>query len=155
MDDFRGDIWDFYDELKAYKERPTKKGKRRLSERFDELFGRTTGYDDLDHRIRLTRAKKEHLLLVLDFPELPLDNNESERTLREWVIKRRISGGTRSLAGTKAWDVTLSLCDTARKLGQDFYAYLVDRISGRRELPSLADQIFEQSGTTHPDKYVA
>jgi hypothetical protein len=155
VDDFRGEIWDFYDQLKAYQSRPSKKEKRWLSERFDELFGQTTGYVDLDHRIGLTRAKKEHLLLALDFPELPLDNNESERTLREWVIKRRISGGTRSLAGTKAWDTTLSLCDTARKLGQNFYAYLVDRISGRNELPSLADQIFKQSGTAKPDQAAA
>jgi hypothetical protein len=155
LDDFRGDIWDFYEELKAYKQRPTKRDKRRLAKRFDELFGRTTGYDALDHRIGLTRDKKKHLLLVLDFPGVPLENNESERALREWVIKRRISSGTRSEAGTKAWDAMLSLCDTARKLGQDFYAYLVDRISGRMELPSLCDQIFEQSGIPHPESAAA
>ena len=155
VDDFRGEIWDFYFELKAYKECPTKQEKEHLSKRFGELFDRTTGYEELDHRIRLTYAKKEHLLLVLEFPELPLDNNESERTLREWVIKRRISGGTRSKAGTKAWDVTLSLCDTARKLGQNFYFYLVDRISGRNTLPSLADQIFEQSGVERPESATA
>ena len=89
--------------------------------------------------------------MVLEFPDLPLDNNESERTLREWVIKRHISGGTRSQAGTKAWDVGLSLCGTARKLGQEFYAYLVDRISGKNELPSLAEQIFERSGVQNPE----
>lgn len=150
VEDVRGEIWDYYDELKAYKERPTKKEKKRLSKRFDELFGKRTGYAELDHRLGLTLAKKDHLLLVLQHPEIPLENNESERTLREWVIKRRISGGTRSTAGTRAWDVTLSLCDTARKVGQNFYQYLVDRLSGRCRLPSLADQIFDKAGVDNP-----
>ncbi len=38
-----------------------------------------------------------YLLLVLDFPEVPLDNNEAERALREYVIKGKISNGTRTL----------------------------------------------------------
>jgi hypothetical protein len=151
VEDFRDEIWDYYDQLKAYKERPTKKARKRLDKRFDELFGRTTGYDKLDHRIALTRAKKENLLLVLQFPEVPLDNNESERSLREWVIKRHISRGTRTLAGTRAWDVNLSLCDTARKVGQNYYEYLIDRISGRHRLPSLAERIFEISGASNPE----
>ena len=38
------------------------------------------------------------VLLVLDFPEVPLDNNEAERALREYVVKRKISNGTRTEA---------------------------------------------------------
>lgn len=151
LDDFLGDFWDYYDELKEYKEHPTKKARKRLEKKFDELFGRTTGYDELDHRIALTRAKKEQLLLVLQFPEAPLDNNESERSLREWVIKRHISRGVRSQAGARAWESNFTLCDTARKVGQSYYHYLVDRISGKNELPSLAERIFELSGVPNPD----
>jgi hypothetical protein len=32
---------------------------------FDDLFGQTSGYQQLDERLALTRAKKEALLMVL------------------------------------------------------------------------------------------
>ncbi len=46
-----------------------------LEKEFDELFSTDTGYEELDKRIALTREKKEELLLVLRFPEIPLHNN--------------------------------------------------------------------------------
>jgi len=138
VDDFRSEIWDYYHRLEAYATAPTKELKQELSADFDELFSRTTGYDELDRRIALTHQKKRELLLVLDFPEVPLDNNEAERTLREYVIKRKISNGTPTEDGTKAWEVFLSLLDTCRKNDVSFYDYLCDRISKFYEMPSLA-----------------
>ena len=35
-------------------------------------------------------------------PEVPADNNAAERSLRHFVISRKISGGTRSPQGTDA-----------------------------------------------------
>jgi hypothetical protein len=141
VDDFRSEIWDYYDRLKAYAAAPTEKLKRELSADFDKLFSRTTGYDELDRRIALTLQKKRELLLVLDFPDVPLDNNEAERALREYVIKRKISNGTRTDDGTKAWEVFLSLLDTCRKNDVSFYDYLCDRISKSYEMPSLASLV--------------
>lgn len=139
--DLRSEIWDYYDRLKVYAAAPTKKLKQKLSADFDELFSRTTGYDALDRRIALTLQKKRELLLVLDFPEAPLDNNEAERALREYVIKRKISNGTRTDDGTKSWETFLSLLDTCRKNGVSFYDYLCDRISKSYEMPSLASLV--------------
>lgn len=141
VDDFRTEIWDYYDRLKAYTAAPTEELKQKLSADFDDLFARTTGYDELDRRIALTRQKKRPLLLVLDFPDVPLDNNEAERALREYVIKRKISNGTRSDDGTEAWEVMLSLLDTCRKNDVSFYAYLCDRISKSYIIPSLASVV--------------
>jgi hypothetical protein len=141
VDDFRSEIWDYYNRLKAYAAAPTEELKHKLSADFDELFSRTTGYDELDRRIALTRQKKRELLLVLDFPEVPLDNNDAERALREYVIKRKISNGTRTDDGTEAWEVMLSLLDTCRKNDVNFYAYLCDRISRSYEMPSLASVV--------------
>lgn len=138
VDDFRADIWDYVGQLKAYAAAPTEELKQELSAAFDELFSPTTGYDELDRRIALTHQKKQALLLVLDFPEVPLDNNEAERAVREYVIKRKISNGTRTEKGTKAWEVFLSLLDTCRKNDVNFYDYLCDRISKTCEMPSLA-----------------
>lgn len=141
VDDFRSEIWEYYERLKAYAAAPTEKLKQKLSADFDELFSRKTGYDELDHRIALTLHKKRELLVVLDFPEVPLDNNEAERALREYVIKRKISNGTRTDEGTKAWEIFLSLLDTCRKNGVSFYDYLCDRISKSYEMPALASLV--------------
>ena len=141
VDDFRSEIWNCYDRLTAYSAAPTENLKQELSADFDELFSRTTGYDELDRRLALTLQKKRELLLVLDFPEVPLDNNEAERALREYVIKRKISNGTRTEDGTKAWEVFLSLLDTCRKNDVSFYDYLCDRISKSHKMPSLASVV--------------
>ena len=138
LDNFRSEIWAFYDRLKAYAAAPTETEKQALFEAFDELFGRTTDYADLDHRIALTRAKKTGLLVVLDFPEIPLNNNLAERDLREGVVKRKISYGPRVTDGAQAWEVFLTILATCRKNSVNFYAYLCDRISQTNLMPALA-----------------
>lgn len=148
VDDFRGEIWDYYDRLTAYAAAPTEALKQDLSAAFDALFSRTTGYEALDQRIARTRQKKAALLLVLDFPEVPLENNEAERALREYVIKRKISNGTRTAAGTQAWEVFLSLLDTCRKNGVDFYRYLCDRISNAYQMPALDSLVLAHAQAT-------
>ena len=138
LNDFRSDIWAYYDYLKAYAAAPTEAEKQVLSEAFDELFSCTTDYDALDHRIALTRAKKKELLVVLDFPDVPLDNNLAERDLREGVVKRKISYGPRGAAGAQGWHHFLTLLATCRKNGVNFYAYLRDRISQTNQMLPLA-----------------
>ena len=52
---------------------------------------------------RLCRRMENHikeLFLFVAEPEVPSDNNAAERSLRPVVISRKISGGTRSAAGT-------------------------------------------------------
>ena len=49
-------------------------------------------------------------------PEIPLHNNCAEIAVREGVIKRKISYGTRSDLGKLAWEYMLSIMDTCRKL---------------------------------------
>ena len=47
--------------------------------------------------------------LVLDQPETPLTNNESERDIRSIVIKRKVSAGTRSDDGKDSRDTLKAL----------------------------------------------
>lgn len=135
---FRTELWAYYEQLKAFKLHPTQTEQARLSQTFDELFGRVTGYAELDRRIALTRANKAELLLVLDFPEVPLENNLAERDLREGVVKRKISSGPRGPDGAQAWEVFLTLLATCRKNGVNFFAYLCDRIAQLNQAPPLA-----------------
>lgn len=69
-----------------------------------------------------TRALARELLndwetfwVVLDYPDLPLTNNEAERALRHWVIARRIGMGTRPPQGTRAFALLASAIETYRK----------------------------------------
>ncbi|MCJ7688200.1 MAG: transposase [Clostridiaceae bacterium] len=139
-------FWIYYRKLIRYKKNPTKALKKKLDTEFNKLFGTNTGYAELDERIRLTRNKKKHLLVVLDYPEVPLHNNIAELAIRIYVIKRKISFGTKSADGTRSWETFFSILDTCRKLNIDFREYVLDRISGIFQMPSLA-QIIEQVST--------
>ena len=141
VDDFRSRIWEYYKELTEYKKNPTKEEKIRLSNLFDEIFSTKTGYDGLDNRIELTKKKKESLLVVLDHPDTPLHNNPAELALRMYVIKRKISFGTKSKDGTKSWETFFTIMDTCRKLGINFRDYLHDKISNQNKMSPLASLI--------------
>jgi len=66
---------------------------------------------------RLPRHQDELFLFVL-LPAVPADNNLAERSLRPLVVMRKISGGTRSPAGSKTRLTLASLFATwqARQL---------------------------------------
>jgi hypothetical protein len=141
LTDFQKQFWDYYHQLQSYREAPTSALADQLRTGFDTLFSTQTGYDQLDQRIAKTRAKKEHLLLVLDYPHLPLHNNPAELGVRQRVRKRDISFGPRSADGVAAWDTFMTLTETAKKLGVSFYQYAFDRISQANHLPALAQLV--------------
>jgi hypothetical protein len=141
LDDFLKRYWGFYGQLLVYRGHPTAEDRTRLAGEFDALFSTVTGYDALDERIAKTKAKKKSLLMVLEHPEIPLHNNSAELAARKRVRRRKISFGTRSEDGTKAWDTFATLEATTKKLGVSFYEYIYDRIAGAYKMPSLADLI--------------
>jgi hypothetical protein len=47
--------------------------------------------------------------MVLERPEIPLHNNGAENAIRDYVKKRKISGGTRSHTGRRCRDTFTSL----------------------------------------------
>jgi hypothetical protein len=134
-------FWAYYDKLLAYKNSPSPESADELSAEFDQLFSSSTGYNDLDQRILKTKAKKNELLLVLQYPEIPLHNNAAELAARVMPRKRDVSLHTMTVEGTKANDTFLSIVETCKKLGVNPFDYLIDRISKKYELPSLAEII--------------
>jgi hypothetical protein len=139
----RGLIWWFYADLKVYRLDPTPRRRRELRARFDRIFRRRTGFASLDRLLQRLHANKAELLMVLDYPEIPLHTNGSENDIRCQVTKRHVSGGTRSDTGRDCRDAFLGLAKTCRKLGVDFWDYLGARlgICGSPTVPSLADLI--------------
>lgn len=145
LSDFRSRYWAYYTELLIYKREPTPDKKCWLAQEFEEIFTTSTGYEDLDDRIVKTLAKKTELLRVLEFPELPLHNNESELAARVQARVRDVSFQTRSEQGTKIKDTFMTINQTAKKLGVSFYDYVYDRVTGQCKLPSLACLIIQKS----------
>ena len=76
-------------------------------------------------RIRNNRGE---LLVVLDRPETPLHTNGSETDIRDYVKKRKVSGGTRNDEGRRCRDTFASLKKTCRKLDVSFLHYLTHRL---------------------------
>jgi hypothetical protein len=131
--------WDFYDLLERYKFNPNINLKREIEQESDSMFTRTTGYIELDRRIALTFKNRKELLTVLDYPVVPLHNNGSEIAVREGVLKRKISYGTRSELGKAAWENMFSILDTCRKLKVNFFKYVRDIYSNDFCMTRLAD----------------
>jgi hypothetical protein len=142
LDRVRGEIWQYYEKLKAYKLNPTGEKKAELWDEFDVLFGQKTGYGDLNSRLALTFGKKTELLTVLDYPEVPLHNNLSENGVREMVLKRKISGGVETEDGLRAWENNMSILSTCKKLGVSFFDFMKGVFSKNItiDLPNLIQQ---------------
>jgi len=142
--DFKTCFWNYYRELLKYKENPTAEKAEMLAAEFDRIFSTKTGYKALDERIEKTRDKKEALLLVLKYPELPLHNNDSELGARVEKRRQDVSLQIKSEKGTDAKDSFLTVTQTAKKLGVNAYKYIYDRISKEFRMPSLADLIVQK-----------
>ena len=103
-----------------------------------EFLDRCDRHWDAEHE--KTRALAREFLndwdtfwVVLDYPWLPLTNNEAEQALRHWVIARRISYGTRTEQGSRAFALTISVIETCRKRGVSPWPYLAEVIRQRRK----------------------
>ena len=85
-----------------------------------------TRYQTLNQLLRRLHNNKAELFLVLERPEIPLHTNDSERDIRDYVKKRKVSGGARSELGGQCRYTFISL-KICRKLGLSLWDYLNDR----------------------------
>jgi hypothetical protein len=145
LDAVRTEIWEIYAELKAYKAAPDEEKRARIDARFDKLCATQTCFVSLNLALKRMHCNKAELLLVLERPNTPLQNNLSERDIRDYVKKRKISGSTRSDEGRRSRDTFASLKKTCRKHGISFWEYLNDRVRGARRLPPLAEWIRQRA----------
>ena len=67
----------------------------------------------------------KHLTRFLDDPQIPLDNNRLERSMRGPVLGRKNHDGSHSKRGTQVAAIFYSLIETAQLRGEDPSAYLL------------------------------
>jgi hypothetical protein len=145
IEQVREQIWEVYKELKAYRQKPNPEVKATLEARFDALVNQKMNYPSIGGVLKEMREHKADLLRVLERPEVPLHNNDSESIIRGYVKTRKISGSTRSDAGRRCRDTFASLKKTCRKLGVSFWSYLCDRIRGLGQIARLAELIRQKT----------
>jgi hypothetical protein len=138
-------FWSLYQALKQYKIEPAPQKADQLDQQFDQLCEGVDNFAALNQVLEDLKAKKERLLVVLQRPNTSLHNNDSERDIREFVKRRKISGSTRSENGRKARDTFLSLKKTCRKLGVSFWDYLLDRLKNANDIPPLAQVMAQKA----------
>ena len=99
-----------------------------IRERFQTLIE-----EDISHlRYEFRRFQKglsrcsDNLFLFLENPEIPPDNNASERAIRPLKVKQKVSGQFKSDEGMEAFAVIHSIVDTAKKKKQDPFLELID-----------------------------
>ena len=141
VDDIREQLWQLYRDLKGYKLNPSAVQAEDIKFRFQTMCNTKTKYVTLNLALKRMGNNQHELLRVLDKPYLPLHNNLSERDIRDYVKKRKISGSTRSEAGRMCRDTFASLKKTCLKHGLSFWRYLKDRLLGESKIPPLSDLI--------------
>jgi len=140
--------WQLYQDLKTYKRVSSfaqKRRKAKLEKRFDDLCHGVKNFEALNSFFEDLKGKKEEMLMVLKFPVTSLHNNSTEGQIREFAKRRKISGSTRSDKGRKSRDVFTSLKKTCKKLGINFWTYLLDRIKGEYKIPLLIDILLNKT----------
>ncbi len=76
---------------------------------------------------RIAKRLAKHwgeLFTFVRHPGVEGTNNSVERALRPYVVKRKISGGHRSWAGARKHAILMSVLETCRRRGEDFWGLI-------------------------------
>ena len=92
--------------------------------------------------LRSLHKKAAQWWYFLDHPEVPPDNNRSERSLRLAVTKRKVCGGSRSMAGFAQTAILLTVIQTCRAQGRSAFEFfnqvlISNRLPEIQPMPSL------------------
>ncbi len=105
--------------------------RRRLECALDAVMALSPTHRD-GQRLRKRYGKlRSHLFTFLDHPELPADNNGSERELRPTATYRKVTGGFRSTWGADLFASVRSVIGTAARRGISAYQAIQQTLCGQ------------------------
>jgi hypothetical protein len=140
LNQVREAIWELY---RALKEAAlTQNGKEEVEKQYDAFVMMKSISPAITEVIENFRKYREEMLKALDHPGLPLHNNDSERDIRGFVKRRKISGSTKSEQGKKFRDALASVKQTCFRLGLSFWEYTSSWFKGKP--PDLAQFVRER-----------
>jgi len=71
--------------------------------------------------IKRLRKQRNAIFSFLKYPDVPPDNNGSERAIRNAKVKMKVSGQFRTLQGAESFAILRSIIDTAKKNSQNVF----------------------------------
>ncbi len=105
--------------------------RRRLECALDAVMALAPTHRD-GQRLRKRYGKlRSHLFTFLDHPEMPADNNGSERELRPTATYRKVTGGFRSTWGADLFAGVRSVIGTAARRGVGAYQAIQQTLRGQ------------------------
>jgi transposase len=105
--------------------------RRRLECVLDAVMALAPTHRD-GQRLRKRYGKhRSHLFTFLDHPEVPADNNGSERELRPTATYRKVTGGFRSDWGADLFAGVRSVIGTAARRGESAYQAIQQTLRGQ------------------------
>ena len=105
--------------------------RRRLDYALDAVMALAPTHRD-GQRLRKRYGKvRSHLFTFLDHPEVPADNNGSERELRPTATYRKVTGGFRSNWGADLFAGVRSIIGTATRRRMGAYQAIQQTLSGQ------------------------
>ena len=149
LEGVRKAIWILYEKVKEASF--TQTGKEEVNKLYDELIAMQSISPGVNEVIGSFAQYREEMLKALDYPGLPLHNNDSERDIRGVAKRRNISGSTKSEEGKAFRDGLMTLKQTCARLGISFMGYLKGWFTGQRV--NLADIVlsrYRTSAATRP-----
>ncbi len=139
LEQVREAIWRLYRTLKE--SALTQTGREEVEKQYDALVAMKSISPKITFVIENFIEYRDEMLKVLDHPGLPLHNNDSERDIRGFVKRRKISGSTKSEKGRQFRDGLASLKQTCFRLGISFWEYSSEWFRGKP--PDLAQLVRE------------
>jgi len=107
--------------------------KQHYEESLDDLLSRPTIPKSETHKqVKSLSKAREKLFTFLLHPNIPPDNNGSERAIRNVKVKLKVSGQFKTLRGAKDYATLRSIVDTSRKRGLNEFVSLRRVIDGER-----------------------
>ena len=119
------DISGMVEQGKAYlQEKRRIDAHKKCSEEMALLISQLRNHRHLRKLANKIERGAEHWFTCILHPELPKDNNEAERSLRPFVVMRKIMGGLRSESGQRVYEIMMSLVSTWQKQGKNVFSTL-------------------------------
>ena len=113
-----------------------------VERRLAELADSTWGDADADRLAGRLKKHQKSLTTFLHKPRVDGTNNAAERALRPAVVMRKITGGSRSDEGARAWAVLASVMRTAEQQGRDVVETIKTLLRAEwegKDIPLLTD----------------
>ena len=156
LDDVLDQLWAIYRLLKEYKssgalnaasadsklntshnKNTSEALKIKIIKKFNELTNQEFTYLALSNQIKKLKDHKDQLLPSLENKILPLHNNRGENSIREYVMRRNISGSTQSEDGKLVRDIMTSILVTSRLCRISMWELIKDRLMSINKMAPL------------------